>query len=83
MKTISPGHYALSVCAAAAVLEGCGGLAPSQNPTAETLLGNIGTVDRSASPSIVSPNRPDSDKGKVERLTAPRVPRWLLRRRRP
>jgi hypothetical protein len=64
MTTISRRHYALSVCAAAAILAGCGGSAQSPNPTAQTLLGSTGTVDRSASPSIVSSNhssnRPDS-----------------------
>ena len=33
MKPISHGHYALSACAAVAVLSGCGGATQFQNPT--------------------------------------------------
>ncbi len=73
MKTISGVPYALSVCAAAAMLAGCGGATQFPNPAAQTPRGNTGTVDRSASPSIVSSNRPDSGRGKVERLSASTV----------
>jgi hypothetical protein len=57
MKTISPGHYALSVCAAAAILAGCGGLAQLPNPTAQTSLGNTGATFRVVSPSFATPER--------------------------
>jgi hypothetical protein len=59
MKPISRGHYALSACAAVAVLSGCGGATQFQNPT--------------TSPSIAGSYRPDSGSGKVERLRARRI----------
>lgn len=70
MKAILRVPYALSVCAAAAILAGCGGATQFPNPAAQTPLGNTSTVDRSTSPSIVVSNRPDSGSGKVERLRA-------------
>ena len=73
MKTISPRHYALSVCAAVAIPAGCGGATQFPDPAAQTLLGVTGALGRSASPSIVSSNRPDSGSGKVERLRARRI----------
>jgi hypothetical protein len=69
MKTISPGHSALSVCVAAAVLAGCGGATQFPNPAAQTPPGNTDGVYGPASLSIVGSNRPDSG-GKVERLRA-------------
>jgi hypothetical protein len=38
MKAISPAHYRLSVCAAAALLAGCGGSAQVPNSTAQAAL---------------------------------------------
>ena len=75
MKTISPGRYGFSACAAVAILAGCGGGTQFQNPAAQTPLGNTGTLDRSASQGIVGSNRPDSGSGKVERLRARRLDR--------
>jgi hypothetical protein len=40
MKTITRGPYTLSVCAAAAMLAGCGGSAQLPNPAAQTSLGD-------------------------------------------
>jgi hypothetical protein len=71
MKFISsPTHYALNVCAAAAMLAGCGGSTPLPNPTAQTPVGNATTSKRVASPSFATPERvgPNSS-GAVEVLT--------------
>ena len=71
MKTISPGHYALSACATVAILAGCGGATQFPNPVAQTPPGNTATVDRSAPTSIGGSNRPDSGSSTTERLRAP------------
>ena len=43
MKTISRVPYALSVCAAAAMLASCGGSVQVPNPLAQAPLGRIGS----------------------------------------
>ena len=70
MKTFSRWHYNLSVCAAAAILAGCGGAAQFPNPAAQMPSGNTGTADLSVLPSIGRNNRLDSSSGRVERLRA-------------
>jgi hypothetical protein len=50
MKTISPGRYALSVCAAAAMLAGCGGSAQFPSPIAAPRV-EAGKLERPPSPS--------------------------------
>jgi hypothetical protein len=49
MKTISRAPYVLSVCAAAAMLAGCGGSRQLPNPAAQTPLGNAGTHQMTSS----------------------------------
>lgn len=73
MKIILRFPYALSGCAAAAILAGCGGAAQSPNPTTQTPLGNTDILDRPASPSIFGSDRLNSGRGKVERLRARRI----------
>lgn len=51
MKRISRVCCALSVCATAAVVTGCGGAAQLPSPMAQTPFGNTSTVDRVASSS--------------------------------
>jgi hypothetical protein len=52
MKTVLHGHYALSVCAAAAILAACGGSAQLPNPVAHSLA-TPQRVGRSSSGSEV------------------------------
>jgi hypothetical protein len=61
LKTISPGHYALSVCAALAILTGCGGTTQFPNPVAQRSLGGTGTGFRVTSPSFATPEGVRSD----------------------
>ncbi|MGB8967136.1 MAG: hypothetical protein WCB99_16025 [Candidatus Cybelea sp.] len=69
MKTISPEHYALSVCVAAAMLAGCGGSTQFQNPTAQTPVGNAITPEQIASPSFAMPERMGPNSSGAEVLT--------------
>jgi hypothetical protein len=57
MKTVSRGRYALSICAAATVLAGCGGATQFPNPGVPTPLGNAS-------------NHPDFGSVNAERLRA-------------
>ena len=61
MTTISRVPYALSVCAAAITLAGCGGTAQFPNPAAQTPLRNAGANDRVAylddTPTDAGPTR--------------------------
>lgn len=54
MKTISRVPYALSACAAAAMLAACGGSGQLPNPAAQTPLGNAG-IHRMPSPNDTTP----------------------------
>jgi hypothetical protein len=69
MKTISPGHYALSVCAALVILAGCGGTTQFPNPVAQRSLGGTGTGFRVTSPSFATPEGVRSDSSGREVLT--------------
>jgi hypothetical protein len=69
MKTISRRHYALSVCATAAIVAGCGGWAQLPNPTALAPVPNSRAADRLGSPSYAVPERVGSDTSSTERLT--------------
>jgi uncharacterized repeat protein (TIGR03803 family) len=51
MKTSFSRYYALSVCAATAMLAGCGGLTQMPSPMVQTPLGSERSVNRVASPS--------------------------------
>jgi hypothetical protein len=68
MKTVLRGHYALSVCAAGAMLAGCGGSAQLPNPTALAPVANSRAADRLTSPSNAVPERVGSDTSSTERL---------------
>ena len=57
MKTVSRGHYALSVCAATAMLAGCGESTAFPSPNAQTPAGIAITSKRVASPSFATPER--------------------------
>jgi len=69
MKTISRVPYVLSVCAAAAMLAGCGGSTQLPNPTAQTPGGNAMTSKRAASPSFAAPQRAGLNSSGTEVLT--------------
>jgi hypothetical protein len=69
MKTVLHGHYALSVCAAAATLAGCSGSARLPNPTAQTALGNTGATFRVVSPSFATPEPVGPNSSGTEALT--------------
>jgi hypothetical protein len=69
MKTISRVPYALSVCAAAAILAACGGSAPFPNPAAQTPVGNARTAKQVASPSFATPQRVGPNSSGTEVLT--------------
>jgi hypothetical protein len=69
IKTISRRHYALSVCAAAAMLAGCGASARSPNPTAFAPVANSRVADRLGWPSYAVPERVGSGTSSTERLT--------------
>jgi hypothetical protein len=68
MKTVLRRHYALSVCAAGAMLAGCGGSAQLPNPTAPAPVTNSRAADRFTSPSNAVPERVGSDTSSTERL---------------
>jgi hypothetical protein len=69
MSTSSPRYYALSVCAAAAMLTGCGGSTQFPNPTAQTPAGNAISSMRVTSPSFVTPERIGANSSGTEVLT--------------
>jgi hypothetical protein len=69
MKTISRVPYALSVCAVAAMLTGCGGSTQFPNPTAQTPVGNAINSKRVASPSFATSERVGSHSSSTEALT--------------
>ena len=69
MKTILRAPYALSVCAAAAVLAACGGSTSFPSPTAQTPLGNAITSKRVASSSFAIPERIGANSSGAEVLT--------------
>lgn len=73
MKTVSRRHYALSVCAATAMLAGCDGSAQSPSPSTQTSIRSPGTAKRATSPSFATPERNGSDSSGKETLTAQRV----------
>ena len=70
MKTISRRHYGLSVCAAAAMLAGCGGSSQFPNPDVQAPLNGRHTIDviASASRTALEDSKPDSSR--IELLTA-------------
>jgi hypothetical protein len=69
MKTTSRVPYALSVCAVAAMLTGCGGSTQFPNPTAQTPAGNAINSKRVASPRFATPERVGSHSSSTEVLT--------------
>lgn len=70
---LRPTRYALSVGAAAAIFNGCGGSAQFLNPVTPTFPGNAGTAYRVASPSIATPERASPDSSTTEVLSATNV----------
>ena len=69
MKHISRAHYVLSVCAAAAMLAGCGGATQFPNPTAQTAVGNALTSKAVTSPNSAMPERMGANSSGNEVLT--------------
>ena len=61
--------YVLSVCAAAAMLAGCGGSPQFPNPTAQAPVSNASTSKRVASPSFATPDRIGASSSDNEVLT--------------
>lgn len=68
MKTASPKCCALSVCATAAMLAGCGGSAQLPNPPAATPLAGVRTAERIALPGYAHPGAVGSDSSSAEIL---------------
>ena len=82
MKNISDvARYTLGLCAAAAILGGCGGASQSPNPAALTPSGSASTLGRPGSPIVVNSKRADPDIGRTERLktTTVRMPRRAVK----
>jgi hypothetical protein len=70
MKTfLRSTRYTLSVCAAAAIFDGCGGSTVFPNPVTPTFPRNAGTVSRLGSPSYAGPGRISSDSSSAEILS--------------
>jgi hypothetical protein len=69
MKIVSRRPYALRVCAATAMLAGCGGSTQFPNPTAQASAGNAITSKRVASPSFAMPERIGAKASGAEVLT--------------
>ena len=61
--------HALSFCAAAAILTGCGGSTQFPNPTAQTPVGNAIPQERVESPSFATPERIGANSSANEVLT--------------